>query len=74
MQMEETMNKIWKQYYDRSPFLEGVASINLFGQGSSFKNIQYEQSQNYAISKYFSETAKYLNQSMKIFKGKYVRK
>ena len=68
------MNKVWKQYYDRSPYLEGVASINLFGQGSSFKNVQHEQSQYQAISRHFSEAAKYLNQSVKIFAGKYVRK
>ena len=74
MQVEEIMNKIWKQYYDRAPFLEGIASINLFGHGSSYKNIRHKQSSNHAISKYFSEAAKYLNQSVKIFSGKYVRK
>jgi len=74
MQMEETMNKIRRQYYERAPFLEGIASINLFGHGSTYKNIQHKQSSNYALSRYFSEAAKFLNQSVRIFSGKYVRK
>ncbi|MGD2090851.1 MAG: hypothetical protein PVH61_32055 [Candidatus Aminicenantes bacterium] len=67
------MKKNRNQFFCNSPFLEGFASINLFGQSSSFERKQ-RQPPNYEISRYFSEAAFYLNQSVRIFSEKHARK
>ena len=73
MQMEDKVKKNRNQFFCNSPFLEGFASLNLFGQSSSFKRNQ-KQSINHEISRYFSEAAFYLNQSVRVFSEKHVRK
>jgi len=74
------MKKIWKKYYDRPAFLEGMASIDLFGQSSSFKNpiSQSKKSDEMAsiahsLYRNFSKVSEYLNRSMKVFSTRHVR-
>ncbi|UCH97209.1 MAG: hypothetical protein JSV88_10260 [Candidatus Aminicenantes bacterium] len=74
------MKKIWNKYYERPAFLEGMTSLDLFGQTSSFKNPiskpgEFDEMASIAhsLSRYFSRVSGYLNRSMKIFSDQHVR-
>lgn len=74
------MKKIWKQYYNRPAFLEGMASIDLFGESSSFKSPisqsgEFDEMTSiaYSLSRNFSKVSGYLNRSMKVFSTHHVK-
>jgi hypothetical protein len=72
------MKDIWNKYYDRPPFFEGMASIELFGQSSSFRRPISQLNEMISIknslSRYFSEAINHLDQSMKLFSNNHARK
>lgn len=59
----------WNRYYERSPFMEGIAgTFDVFGENSSFHTSPDRQSKTQYIRRrmkmHFQEVGKYLGQAM----------
>ena len=62
----------WNRYYERSPFMEGIAStFDVFGENSSFRTPLDRQNKTQYIRRrmkmHFQEVGKYLNQAMNYY-------
>ena len=62
----------WNRYYERSPFMEGIAStFDVFGENSSFRTPLGRQNKTQYISRRmkmnFQEVGRYLNQAMNYY-------
>lgn len=59
----------WNRYYERSPFMEGIAStFDIFGENSSFRKPLNRKSKTQHVGRrmkmHFREVGRYLNQAL----------